>query len=459
LQQWLSLQLFLFKHKIDKMLKRSRSDYFPADGNARYDKIDNRIYRSGLTQRYENGEKFVRAHTAPFSVSGVRVPDMCTYPTQTGILRQEITVASGLNGTCGGCLVLQSTGVYYGSEVGTDSFSVDGLTIDNIGGTVSTDSTILHYGMFTGGTTPDVNVYSLPNATTTLPNNNGNTLLNGYANLNSTMSAMRIVSAGIDVQFLGSDENNQGLMTGCYLTKNDIQYRVEKGNVGTTGIFPNSTSNWHNNPGSAPGYKLMQMGLSSLTDIVNFRDNYQGRADKGIYLTASAVDNRDYEMGRLFVQSLGNTESKPLAQRTDDLRQSLGAIQWHATGLSNQARFRVFIIVHVEGLMTTDTFDVGELSTCVDPDASLQALFQQPARCSSTDRAREETKAGLHSYANKLVSENNLSQSKITDFFQAVSDGVASGLVKNMTDVGKIFRQVAGVVGEIRNIEKFIHPV
>jgi len=433
---------------------KRKANFYPSKGDFRTDAIDTRGYATGRPSNFENGTKFVQGQNAPFAVSGVRVPDMCTYPTQTQTLRMEITQKVASNGTCGGSLLLDSCGIYYGPEIGGDALSSAGLTVDSAASNYSTDDQILNYGPYTGGYTAggmSPNLWNLPTTTSTLTNNDGNTLLNGYNTLNTEYSAVRIVSAGLDVQFLGDDSSNKGLIVGCFQTKNDLQYRVDRG-LKTTAIVPNSTSTWDWN---TTVNKRRQMGLATLKEIVNYRDSYQGRADKGVYLTASAVDNRDYELGRTFALDITNTFGLTRFTGSDEQRQSLGNLQWHATGCNSTASFRIFIVVHVEGLLASDTLTLGELAVCVDPNAQLQSLFQRPSRCASSDRVREEQKANLQTAGSQIVSNSNgLSQTKITEYFAALGAGVDAGTIQTLADVQNLARQVLGVVSSIKNLQK-----
>jgi len=435
-------------------MKRKATGYYPALGDYKFDGIDARSYSSKESIGSVDGSEFIKTQRAPFLSNGPRVPDACSYPTTTSTLRMEVShKAQGTapNFSAGGVLYLASDGVYYCPEIANITATYiktvsGGVTSD----VISTDDSIKHTGMFTGGaagTTDNTwTDYTATEALSTsfgLNNVKANYLVTGYDQLKKQFSSMRVVGAGLDIQYIGNDQTNEGLISTASLNSRDIMYQtlINKtlaSNATQTvwypvGVVDGANTGWQKVPTATS-----QIALQSLTQINNFRNSYQGPAKHGAYMTASALDNKDYEFGLVSNTTGSNlygNESSAGAYAIATLEQrNLGALQWHASQLNSAARFRVFIVVHVEGIALADNVVVQEQAICIDPISEQLAPFIHGVSVSSVDRNRVESQASL--------------QVTLTNWFQSanIPDGVRrtiSNVVTNAIEQGTITTQAA----------------
>jgi hypothetical protein len=435
-------------------MKRKSTGYYPALGDYKFDGIDARSYSSKESIGSVDGAEFIKAQRAPFLANGPRVPDACSYPTTTSTLRMEVTHrAQGNAGAlcAGGVLYLASDGVYYCPEVAnvTNEYikTVSGGVTSSV---VSSDDSIKHTGLFTGGaagttenTWTDYTSSEALGTSFDLDDVKANYLVTGYDQLKKQFSSMRIVGAGLDIQYIGNDQTNEGLISTASLNSRDIMYqtlinKTYASNASQTLWYPVGVINAANQGWQKVPEKTVQVALNSLIQINNFRNNYQGPAKHGAYMTASALDNKDYEFGlasNTTGSNLYGNESGAGSYAIATLEQrNLGALQWHASQINSAARFRVFIVVHVEGIALADNVVVQEQAICIDPISEQLAPFIHGVSVSSVDRSRVESQASL--------------QVTLTNWFQSanIPDGVRrtiSNVVTNAIEQGTITTQAA----------------
>lgn len=245
---------------------------------------------------------------APLVYEGgqARIPDTISYPTCTSTIQLELTQsANTAQGQLGGVLCLTSNGPRYFAEDPTSPFSFISTTVAN------------NYTY--GGTTAL-----------------GNTLIPGAYNLCLNYTAYRIVAAGIQVEFIGSDSNNQGQITASYQTSSDVSL-------------------------NAAFY------LGTQAAMENARTNYTGPAKDGANVHWIPLDMEDCVFGdattpasTMFYPRRWTPASAAYAGT-----KNYGGLQWHAQGLSSTsaAQFRVTIRIHVEGIPTAEycALDTGKV--------------------------------------------------------------------------------------------------
>lgn len=260
-----------------------------------------------------------------------RVPDLLTIPTQTVTLQLEITQTafvsqnSSVAGACiqGGVLVLTSNGPRYYSELST-------------GTTTSLDTAITPMSVAVANS----NTWAGDTAS-------GNCLLPGAYSLINNWRGYRVVAAGLQVEFIGNDANNQGQITSCNITSVD------------------ATS-------------LTSQYLQTENDLENFRHNYTGAAKNGTYMRWLPVDAGDTLIGVTSTPAALSSNLRGFnsgASAAGDTR-NYGALQWHATGLSTTTppQFRVSIRVHLEGLVQKEYSGVDTGEVVINPIAQASIL-------------------------------------------------------------------------------------
>ena len=275
-----------------------------------------------------------------YSSGEARIPDMILIPTQTMSFQLETTLFNDGNGNNAGMLQLTSQGPRFftatGAGVNPDPWLWSG----------------------TGGVRWSVDPSA---AATSWSNTIG--LLTGWRSL-AVCNGARVVAAGLQVEFLGNDQNNQGLITGAMVSSSDMQENA---------ALVNSDAS-----GSTGGQYFDQ------TRLENSRFNYSGPMKKGLNLHWYPIDTADMEFGTTPISttsalSLYNT---PFSSRlitggtaSGDGTGAIGARNYGGLQFATQggvalaAALRVTIKVHYETLVRTvnDGQDQGEI--CVFPEA------------------------------------------------------------------------------------------
>lgn len=313
-----------------------------------------------------------------------RIPDLAAYPTCVSTLQLEITQLSSVQvggGYCtGGAVVLHNGGVSYVPEIAMYAGSLNTAH-------ASSDGTIQLFSPG-GAAAASANVY-VPASTTyagiATTDHGGafttNYFIPGVDSLMANSAASRIVAAGIRVEFIGNDQNNQGLITGANITALDIQdfYQVNIEN----GVTPSASGFYDVNYAATTGQITTSPKLNwctpcqSQSALENFRNNYSGAAKDGIVLTYQPLDDVDLFMGPgtnrtasgaagyLQYSEQTNTTRQPMSQAGGSalLQQGVGVtnqglLQWHAQNIASTAMFRVYVVLHMEYIPKTDNISL-----------------------------------------------------------------------------------------------------
>jgi len=248
---------------------------------------------------------------------GGRVPDLAVYPSATAVIDLECNFEGNELGVASGVLILTSNGPRFwtsNNACTTTSLGVNSTAVDSASNTWS------------------------GNTTTT-----GNTLLNGVSSIQSYNDGYRIVGAGLNVEFLGNDANNQGTLVAAQRTAT----RCAKEN---------------------------RMNYASLAEMQAEKQNYSGAAKNGCYLAWKPADTDDLNYGNASEPENPMTYSRVWYQDAvgvEDTR-NYGALHFWAFGLSTNPvpSFRVTIRVHIETLQSASVVSTrGDQGICVNPGA------------------------------------------------------------------------------------------
>ena len=380
-----------------------------------------------------NGAEYCKAILAPFSSSGAKVPDLAAYPTNTSTFQLEYTqVALQTTSTssstycAGGALVLSSGFACYCPEV-----TGVGAPATVINGT--NDDTFVYVAP--GGGTNPINVYKHVNPTGAgiSASNNGfstgssgleNNAIPGVESLYTTYSASRLVGAGLRVEFIGNDQNNQGLITCCQVTSLDcVQERINNNNQG---ISKTPFSNWGNNVSGVTTFSGTTQFLSPIygqSALENFRNNYSGAAKDGCFVGYSPLDDEDILMGNMVspeAVSVGGTAAGTPSgaynvagvnwARTSGYgnfgTENTGVLHWHAQGIASGAQFRVYIILHYEGIPRTD--NIGYEKPCSAPsDPVAQSVVNTLAELTQGGKNDEKVQSNIGELAMVLYNRGS----------------------------------------------------
>lgn len=289
--------------------KRSVSRQNKTRKSVRYDgvRVGRTMPVSDVTVGPSNA--YASALLAPLSYrsGGARIPDLCTYTTGTVTTQLETTVTANAAGFAGGVLVLSSNGSrYYTNAAGSADTAI-----------TFTSATVASGNTWAGGTAL------------------GNTLIPGVYDLAASCAGYRIVSAGVQVEFIGNDSNNQGSISGVQLTSIDLA-------DASTNVLDTSAK------------------------INNWRRNFTGAAKEGISLRYSPIDAQDLSFG------VAKTPATSTFLRTDTTGAvNYGSLQWFAEGLSTTVlpSFRITIRIHHEVIPGMEYYD---LDTSISPVSSYQ---------------------------------------------------------------------------------------
>jgi len=310
-----------------------------------------------------NGHAYVQTVLDPFSGSGARVPDIASYPTNTTTVQLEYTQtalapSTGTSYCTGGALLLNSGYCSYCPELAT-------------GNSLGTSDSGIVYVAPGGGGSAAQNTYSFadPSASASLnKSNTGSTGINnvsipGSDSMQTAYAATRLVAAGLKVEYIGNDQTNQGLITCCQVTELDVcqYYDLYLKQSGTQAFV-----NWTNTAGVITTSPVgIYTPVFNQSKMENFRGNYSGPAKDGCKVNYTPLDDDDLNMGNMVstnttyptpaysYNTYGGNQTR-VSSVNNFTQQNLGLLQWHAQGIASTAQFRVYVMLHFEGIPQTD---------------------------------------------------------------------------------------------------------
>ena len=369
---------------------------------------------TGATRVRPNAAHYIDALANPFTFTGeARIPDLAAYPTNTSTVQLEVTQPAflskdGTTSICGGALVLMNGLISYCPEI-----AQCGVAATSAG--QSGDQQFKYYAPGAGGLA-SANQYKIPDlsGTTTTASSHGsgsgsNFVIPGLVSLNASQGGIRLVGAGLRVEFIGNDTNNQGLISGVYVSSNDVEQFCQAAVRTPSSLTSCSfcTENVVAGANTETFTQNFQTPVYSQTTIENFRNNYSGAAKDGIELVYTPVDDIDMKMGPGFditsngytqsYQALSNCTRQPYGGAANISLPSpngcsvgnQGLLQWHATGLgvpSTGVQFRVYVVCHLEFLEKNDneTYDKPKVSIHDQTTLDVCQLFGiNPVACSA----------------------------------------------------------------------------
>lgn len=292
-------------------MKRSYS----RKGSKRYDyAIKGRLAKFQQASVSNDPTPFYRSLLNPLGtrIAG-RVPDLACYPSQSVVIDFETTQTGGSAGCSGGYLLLTSNGPGYCIESDPSTNAAIAFISQTRSGSDA----------WQGGS------------------GSGNTALPGANNLVAYLDAYRIVGAGINVEFIGNDSNNQGQITCAYYTSASH----ERDNAVV----------WTDN-----------------TKLENAKFNYTGAVKNGCYAAWLPIDTDDLNYGKVAAPTTATTA------RVDSTgARNFGSIQWHASGLSTTEppQFRVTIRVHIEAIAASTLYAMRSDEAVVVNPGALSGAF------------------------------------------------------------------------------------
>lgn len=343
--------------------KRSRPQYgHSVVGKGAYRKdsvLQTRVFNPEREKSVQSSMDYVHALVSPldYGAGEARVPDFLSMPTQTSCIQLETTQTVNAFNCTGGYLYLTSTGVFYKQE-----------------NAASTDAAITY------PTTTLLTTESPYDATT-------NQLIRGAQTINAQYAGYRVVAAGILVEYIGNDANNQGQITAANLSSVDLSY--------------------------------LATHIGSQTNLENFRHNYTGAAKNGAYLRYFPVDPEDLVMGR---SPLVGAVSIPTNRRNAGETKQWGMLQWHVGSMAVGSAIRVSIRVHVEGLINTEGLGVDTGVSIVD-SSTMSAVTDNMGGIAKPQQG--VSKSQMESNASAAV---GLVQKIVTSTIQGVRQGAQRAL-------------------------------
>ena len=369
---------------------------------------------TGAAKVRPNAAHYIDALANPFTFTGeARIPDLAAYPTNTSTVQLEVTqpaflAKDGVTSICGGALVLTNGMISYCPEIAQVGVAA------TLGGQ-SSDGQFKYYAPGLGGNNspntykiPDLSGATTVNSSHTI-NSTANFIIPGLVSLNAQQGGIRLVGAGLRVEFIGNDTNNQGLISGCYVTSNDVEQYAQNAVRGNAGLASCPFFTEQTNLGVVTEVTCQnwQTPITSQSAMENFRNNYSGAAKDGIELVFSPVDDIDMKMGPGFdvtmegfaqsYQALSNCTRQPYGGPANISVTSpngcsvgnQGLLQWHATGLATPGtgvQFRVYVVCHLEFLEKNDneTYDKPKVSLHDQTTLDVCQLFGiNPVACSA----------------------------------------------------------------------------
>jgi len=355
------------------------SGSYRRDGISKRKRLVSHAASTNVAPSLDSALKIVETLAAPFGTEGgSRVPDFLSVPTCTTKLELECTqVFTTADKAVGGVLELSTMGCMYKTE----------------NAATSTEAAIA----FINDARTASNTW---NGTAVGSNKN----MPGVYSLSTGATAMRITGAAINVEFMGNDANNQGLILTAGLSGADVEF------MGRT-------------------------HLTSVSDIENWRNNYNGPAKNGALIRWIPLDNQDWEFGKIDSSAVGGL----VFNRTGGTsgHRQFGALQWRAINMAVNASFRVSVVVHIEYLPLNTYGPLGEESITVAAPvildvASALSNIMNGVR-SVTVEAQQQLAATVRSIAEEVLKATNEQaklwlQQRLRDVITAAS-GAAIGYI------------------------------
>lgn len=433
-------------------MKRSYTGEYRRDGN----NAKRTLVAPKATPGHLNGQGYLEKLANPFETDGIpaKIPDLASYPTTTSCLQLEVTNTAFQSGTgiysAGGVLVLMPGGVSYCPEFGADGV-----------GTLHSTETGFKYLSPGGGGASASNKYYAPVPSSSLtgtqtPFGQGggaNTFLPGSESLNLSCSGLRIVAAGLRVEFIGNDQNNQGLITSAFVTSMDIENSFISYKAGT-GYGGNPFCNWSSTTLTVTENTALNYRLPTVTqsDLENFRGNYSGPAKNGTEVVFEPLDSIDqlisnpcptggysvpYELNQYCTNTARITQpdywTSTTGNESDGLGvNNVGALQWHAMGLASGASFRVSIMVHYELIVRNDYTSYEKPQMCLsDPIATelAQCLAAIPSATKFSAETRRQIEATCRTaYRRATHATSPAERSSIFDWVINTGNDIINGV-------------------------------
>lgn len=293
----------------------------------------------------EDAAKYAEVLTNPFDVTtAARIPDFNSYATNTYTDSKEYTFgvsAGGVGGTA--ILVTPGSAAYWNEDT-------------TAGAGVTTDLSFA-YG----------NAQSL----------------NGYSTNLAAYKVARVVGFGVKVEFIGNDQNNEGLITAVF---------CPSGNWVLNAFDDQTVADGTNQPNN--GFITYGGGTGgSQTLLENSPYNVSTGAKNGLTMTWVPMDPRDLSFASVNnFNPGGNILNAPLGTfsgTTGNKWPYRGGFVVHVTGCATNAKFRVSIQAHYEAISRSDAGLDAEMSVndAVGMDYA-QNIAQAKARVVADERAR-----------------------------------------------------------------------
>jgi len=208
----------------------------------------------------------------------------------------------------------------------------------------------------------------------------------GYNTTLTIYRTVRLVGLGVKVEFIGNDQNNQGLITAVFCPSgNWVPAESTTQQLASEQINPNA------------GFLAYGGGTGgSQTNLENSPYNHSGAAKNPLEMTWVPMDPRDLNFqapdgwnpgGSTFAAPLGT-----LSGATNVDWPFKGGFIIHVTGAATGAQFRVSIQAHLEGITKTESALDAEFSIN-DPFemARAQNLAQAQARVQDAVKGKKRT--------------------------------------------------------------------
>ena len=267
------------------------------DGVAGTSMLSKRHLLDNMMKDKQTKEQYLENLAAPLDVTqGCRIPDMCAYPSSvfTDIVETTVTIDADAGGAYrGGFFVAITPGgiaVYREAAASTSAVIVF-------------DAAAL-------------------------------TLASGAASVKAGYKSSRVVGAGMLIEFIGSDSNNQGMIQGTYLTSQDLYASLG--------------------------------GFTSVTALVNSRMSFSSAFKNGMQGHYVPLDPNDL----LYRPVYNPTGDAFTDANAAGYRPSCG-FQVHVNSNAG-VNVRLTVVGHYEGLPLTDSLVVGQLGDAPNDVMALQ---------------------------------------------------------------------------------------
>lgn len=274
------------------------------DGVAGTSVLSKRHLLEAMTKDKQTKEQYLTNLVAPLDVTqGCRIPDMCAYPSAVFSDIVETTIN-----------IEQDAGAAYRGGFGV----------------AITPGGVVVYRESAASTSAAIAFDATPVARAS-----------GVASVKAGYTASRIVGAGLLVEFIGNDSNNQGMIQAAYVTSQD-----EANPTGGLSFFQN------------------------VTGLVNARMSFSSALKNGLQCHYVPLDPNDFIYRPPYNQ--------PYGANSDDLTTNYGNnfrpgcfIQVHCNSNAS-VNVRLTVVGHYEGLTATDTLVVGQLGDAPNDIIALQ---------------------------------------------------------------------------------------